>query len=189
MSREHIWGDWLKHHVAVNLPKHSLGTLIVNAPGTRYVSTVHIRAGDPLRSRLHVVCETCNNTWLSAIQETAKPVLIPMFDGKTCVLGHEKQQRLATWISMATMTAEFLLHEKTQISVRKAIVTGCARTTVPWLIGVSGSAITDVTALPSNGFIARFRSTTKPRSSRPVTARNATPNQQHSWWENCSPTS
>jgi hypothetical protein len=117
MSREHIWGDWLKHHVAVNLPKHSMGTLIVNAPGTRNVSTVHIRAGDPLRSRVRVVCETCNNTWLSAIQEAAKPVLIPMFDGKTCVLGHEKLQRLATLISMATMTAEFLLHEKTQISV------------------------------------------------------------------------
>jgi hypothetical protein len=66
---------------------------------------------------VRVVCENCNNTWLSAIQNAAKPVLIPMLNGQTCVLGHEKQQALATWIAMATMTSEFLLHEKAQISI------------------------------------------------------------------------
>jgi hypothetical protein len=116
MSKEHIWGDWLKRHVKT-LPKHSLGTLIVNRPGTPDVSNVQVRAGDPLRSRVRVVCESCNNTWLSAVQDTAKPLLIPMLDGRTCVLGRDKQQALATWIAMATMTSEFLLHEKTQISV------------------------------------------------------------------------
>jgi hypothetical protein len=120
MSKEHIWGDWLKHHVKANLPKHSLGTLIVNPPGTPNVSSVGSRTGDPLRSKVRVVCETCNNTWLSAIQNRVKPLLIPMIGGQPCVLSHDKQQTLATWITMATMTSEFMLHEKTQISVSQA---------------------------------------------------------------------
>ena len=101
-------------------PNTTWGRSSSNAPSTPNVSTVKIRAGDPLRSKVRVVCETCNNTWLSAIQDAAKPLLIPMFDGATCVLGHEKQLTIATWISMATMTAEFLLHGKTQISVQQA---------------------------------------------------------------------
>ena len=76
--------------------------------------------GDPLRSKVRVVCTTCNNTWMSGIQNTAKPYLVPMLDGKRCVIGETAQRTLATWIAMATVTSEFLIHDKAQIAVSQA---------------------------------------------------------------------
>ena len=104
ISKEHIWGDWLKHYVKTILPKHTLNTVTVNRPGTPNVASLRIRAGDPLRSKARVVCEKCNNTWMSEIQNAAKPLLIPMFEGEIRVLGHATQEIIATWIAMATMT-------------------------------------------------------------------------------------
>ena len=51
MSREHIWGDWLKKHVvATTMPKHSSSVHVAQPPGVPDVWSVQIRAGDPLRS-------------------------------------------------------------------------------------------------------------------------------------------
>jgi hypothetical protein len=117
MSREHIWGDWLKKHVATTMPKHSSSVHVVNPPGVPDVWSVQIRAGDPLRSKVRVVCTSCNNTWLSRIQEAAKPLLISMFTGQTCVLGEIAQTTMATWAAMATMTAEHMMTERSLIAV------------------------------------------------------------------------
>jgi hypothetical protein len=33
MSKEHIWGDWLKKHVATAMPKHGSSVHVLNPPG------------------------------------------------------------------------------------------------------------------------------------------------------------
>lgn len=71
-------------------------------------SEIRLRAGDPIRSNVHVVCERCNNTWLSRIQEVTKPILIPLLQGKRSTLGPQSQAQLAKWCAMATMTGEFI---------------------------------------------------------------------------------
>jgi hypothetical protein len=73
MSREHIWGNWLKKYVAATMPKHSSSVHVVNPPGESDFFKVWTRSGDPLRSNVRVVCVNCNNTWLSGIQDAAKP--------------------------------------------------------------------------------------------------------------------
>lgn len=111
MTNEHVWGRWLKQYVKQDMRKHSLGVSVVNRLGIPNEESSYIRAGDPLGSKVKVVCETCNNTWLSGIQDTAKPYLLPLIKGEPTVLGHDGQHVVATWATMATMTAEFLLRD------------------------------------------------------------------------------
>jgi hypothetical protein len=117
MSKEHIWGKWLKDYVRQDLLKHGMFTQVVNRPGTPNTEHLHIKSGDPLQSKVRVVCTKCNNECLSAIQDRAKPHLIPLFTGTTRVLGVEAQEILATWITMATMTAEHLISDPRQRAI------------------------------------------------------------------------
>src|SRR3989442_317883 len=52
--------------------------------------------------------------------DAAKPLLIPTVTGQTCVFGESAQKAVATWAAMATMTAEYLMHEKSLIAVAEA---------------------------------------------------------------------
>lgn len=120
MSKEHIWGKWLKDYVRQDLLKHGMFTQVVNRPGTPNTEHLRIKSGDPLQSKVRVVCMKCNNEWLSVIQDRTKPHLIPLFTGTTRVLGAEAQESLATWITMATMTAEHLVGDPRQRAISQA---------------------------------------------------------------------
>ena len=108
MSSEHIWGKWLKDYVRADRNKHHIHLTRIPSPNLANISELRIRAGDPIRANVRVVCEGCNNTWLSQIQESTKPILIPLIQGKKSVLGLSAQAQLAKWCTMATMTGEFL---------------------------------------------------------------------------------
>jgi hypothetical protein len=117
MSAEHVWGDWTKDYVARTSNKHNHANVFVPRPGKPEPTAVRIRAGDPLDSKVYVVCLPCNNGWLSAIQNQSKDLLIPLFDGRTCDLSPEDQSILATWMAMATMTGEYLSSDRSRIAV------------------------------------------------------------------------
>jgi hypothetical protein len=119
MSDEHIWGDWILRggYLGRTMNKHSFGLSIINRPGKPSASQARIRAGDPLGVKLHVVCTRCNNGWMSRIQNSAKPYLIPLFKGERVALGEKAQRTVATWAAMATMTAENLSRDPSLIAV------------------------------------------------------------------------
>jgi hypothetical protein len=117
MSREHIWGDWLKAYVRPAMNKHNFQAVRINRPGEQTTDIVTLRAGDPLRSKVKVVCADCNNRWLSEIQNRARPLLIPLITGERIALGSVAQERVGAWCAMATMTAEFIDRDPTTIAV------------------------------------------------------------------------
>jgi hypothetical protein len=117
MSREHIWGDWLKAYIPPKMNKHSMQAVRVNRPDEPTTGNIYLKAGDPLRSKVKVVCVDCNNQWLSDIQNRAKPFLIPLIRGDRTALGFEAQQRVAAWCAMATQTAEFIDRDPNTIAV------------------------------------------------------------------------
>jgi hypothetical protein len=117
MSGEHVWGDWTKDYVERTSNKHTHANVFVPKPGAPESAVVRIRAGDPLDSKVHVVCQPCNNGWLSEIQNRAKDLLIPLFNGNPCDLSPDDQAALATWMAMATMTGEFLSADRKRIAI------------------------------------------------------------------------
>jgi hypothetical protein len=52
------------------------------------------------------VCQTCNNEWMSHIEETAKKHLLPMMQGDTVRLDPEAQVHLAVWACLKVMVWE-----------------------------------------------------------------------------------
>jgi hypothetical protein len=117
MTKEHIWGDWLKAHIPQAMNKHNMQAVRINRPGEQTTGNIFLRAGDPLRSTVKVVCADCNNQWLSVIQDRAKPFLIPIIKGKRMVLGADAQQRVSAWCAMATMTAEYIDRDPNTIAI------------------------------------------------------------------------
>jgi hypothetical protein len=86
MSREHIWGDWLRDYVVANAVNHQMQATRAIAPGESDRVTTKLKSGDPLSTNLEIVCAKCNNEWLSQIQERAKPILIPLIQGMSIEL-------------------------------------------------------------------------------------------------------
>jgi hypothetical protein len=119
MTNEHVWGDWLKPYVDRIANKHVLHQRLVGRLGTQDRERTQIRAGgSPLHSKVPVVCVACNSGWLSRIQQRAKPYLLPLVEGRERILiGPRAQLAIATWATMATITAEFIHRRLASIAI------------------------------------------------------------------------
>ena len=54
-----------------------------------------------------VVCQTCNNTWMSRMETAVKPTLLPLMLREARHLTREDQVTLTTWALLKNMVAEF----------------------------------------------------------------------------------
>ena len=85
--------------------------LLVSGPGGRETKKVI-----NLRLKARVVCSTCNNGWMSRIEERVKPVLGPMLTGHAAALDSAAQVALARWAIKTSMVMEYAL-ERAEESV------------------------------------------------------------------------
>jgi hypothetical protein len=117
LTSEHVWGDWIKAYVSPQQNKHIISYQDVEYPGDWSSPARRIRAGDPLNAQVKLVCADCNNGWMSKVQNNVKIHLIPLLKGERCIINSAGLEKIATWITMATMTAEFLTHRRRQIAI------------------------------------------------------------------------
>lgn len=116
ISREHLWGDWLRDYVPRTFVRtEHMGTIrmvVVHEDG-RTVSLEQVvrgkldRPGDPHAQRLRIVCRTCNNGWMSVIQEQAKAHLVPYTRWEWPSLSPESIEPISAWACLFTMVLEF----------------------------------------------------------------------------------
>jgi hypothetical protein len=71
-------------------------------------------------TKLRVVCEPCNNVWMSAIEEAVKPTLTAMIRGETISLGAHEQYVLSQWLSLKVLIFD--------ASTTRAVADRCIRT-------------------------------------------------------------
>jgi hypothetical protein len=108
LSKEHIWPTW-SHSVLKELGVVDEGNVSIKSVGNRgKPEKFHKkeRQGATYNKRLRVVCESCNNEWMSGIDEASKPVLIPLMTGQLGELDDVAQTQLALWATMKAMVAE-----------------------------------------------------------------------------------
>jgi hypothetical protein len=109
LSKEHVWPNWLKNHMPRDAPHHvhltTVGKFVDGKSWGR--ARNERRTGDAKARRLRVVCRTCNNEWMSKLQTTCKPLLLPFLAGQWPNLSDTEQQQLATWATMSTMVWEY----------------------------------------------------------------------------------
>jgi hypothetical protein len=117
LDREHIWGEWLKPYVRSDINRHRLREEEIGKPGTLSKVKITPRTGEPLLSKVRIVCKACNSGWMSRIQSVAKPFLLPLIQGRSTTMGLVAQRAIAAWCTMATITSDYLSHDNTAIAI------------------------------------------------------------------------
>ena len=117
LDREHIWGEWLKQYVRSNINSHRLREDEIGKPGTLSKVRITPRTGEPLLTKLKIVCKACNSGWMSRIQNVAKPFLLPLIQGRRTTFGLAAQRAITAWCTMATMTGDYLSRDSTAIAI------------------------------------------------------------------------
>lgn len=64
------------------------------------------RKGDGRSQKLKVVCEPCNNEWMSVLQDRTKDILLPLLLRDAHEISEQHHELLATWATMFTMVYE-----------------------------------------------------------------------------------
>jgi hypothetical protein len=104
MSREHIWADWLKKYIPKDMTDYRSLSATTHETHTEFT---HKKHGGDLRSRtLRVVCKSCNNGWMSQLQQRTKPYLLPLISGDVTAFDAKAQEILSAWVAIFVMVAE-----------------------------------------------------------------------------------
>lgn len=104
LTKEHIWPDWLRKvlHRSIVSGHH------YSTSGFGRKRTFTSRTGNIESRKLRIVCNRCNNGWMSRLQNNAKPRLIPLIQGQHISLTEADHKVMAAWSMMFTMVLEFL---------------------------------------------------------------------------------
>jgi hypothetical protein len=103
LSKEHIWADWLREFLPHLDTSSRHG--VTHRDGRYGYGKLH-RPGDVRSQRLRVVCETCNNGWMSRIQNDAKPIIANLLQHGMIATDPESLRTLASWAVMFTFVFE-----------------------------------------------------------------------------------
>lgn len=117
LTREHMWANWMRAYIPRVLTEYRTRSILM-FPDRSEVS-IKRRTGDPHSQRIRCVCKNCNNGWMSKIQESTKPYLVPMLKGERDSFYKNGQTALAAWVGMFVMVAEYADRDKVSISARE----------------------------------------------------------------------
>lgn len=109
---EHVFGNWLRKVIP---DRHQHGfhqTVRYSTIQGEKIATFRegaaARPGSNLSRKIRLVCSSCNNVWMSKIQNEARPYLIELISGSWDSLDTEVAVKISTWATMVTINLEFL---------------------------------------------------------------------------------
>lgn len=160
LSKEHIFPKWL-HPL---LPKtgrlnHQSLFQLDTIEGTE--ARTKTSSGESYAGRLRVVCERCNNGWMSQLQEEVIPVLGPVVQGDPMTLSRRQLHALSAWVAMFVMVTEWrAMNVQFVATSRNERYSFRANGQVPrsWRIWMASSSLGDE--------LEQFQRTTLPISSK-----------------------
>jgi hypothetical protein len=100
-SAEHVYPLWISRRFNKNASPR--GGFTMNFDGlypTRWTRTLNQRVK---------VCRTCNNGWMSQLENSSRHVLDPLITGTPCRLAADEQAVLARWLLKNALLHEVLL--------------------------------------------------------------------------------
>ena len=109
LSKEHVWPNWTRKVLTDNpSPAHHEWHNTFSSKGTVVKeSGMRTRQGSTFTKKLRVVCKTCNNGWMSRLENDTKPILLTLIQGEPTLLDREQQTLLAQWIVLKVMITEW----------------------------------------------------------------------------------
>jgi hypothetical protein len=103
LTREHVLPDWLSE-IGLDLTPsgHQFGRL--NKVPRQW-------SARPFTTKVRMVCATCNNGWLSVLENAAKPMLAPLIRGESRRVPYDDQALIAAW-TCKTAIVSLLQHSQ-----------------------------------------------------------------------------
>lgn len=107
LSKEHLWPNWLgKMYVRAGDEKYSFGSKTYLDKELQR-DGVHEKPGHLFSLKNRVVCQECNNGWMSEVEEEVKPIILKLIGGKKLKVSDLELKALSFWLAMKVVTAEF----------------------------------------------------------------------------------
>ncbi len=108
LTREHLWPKWAG---AVLRPPDYKGkrseVYIVKTKKTQTISREQKHHhGHTVDKSIRVVCGSCNNEWMSQLEDDVKPIALPLIQGDIFDLTPAMQVKLSQWVVLKTFVAE-----------------------------------------------------------------------------------
>jgi hypothetical protein len=100
LTKEHVFPEWARPYLQSDGP----GThqrIEIREAGT----TERLRSGEPATLTVRSVCAPCNNGWMSSLEQTAMPHLLPLIKGHERTLFPPAQRTVATWAVKTALVA------------------------------------------------------------------------------------
>ena len=107
LSREHVLPWWTRK--LLTKPETLGYVLRTTNPFTPHVPDKEkIYRGYLSNNKLKIVCERCNNGWMSEIEHQAIPILTPLMTGEDITLNEQEQIIVAKWCVLRIIILEFM---------------------------------------------------------------------------------
>jgi hypothetical protein len=121
LSREHVVAKWLRK------------ALQIREPVREFSGATYVGKGETLAIVFHEVCDSCNKTWMKALETAARPVLEPLLLGAAArerrVLHPDQQAILATWaVKTGPLLAFSKFRARATVGYRPTRCSGCITT-------------------------------------------------------------
>jgi hypothetical protein len=105
LTREHVFGRWVSK-IGLDL-----------SPASHYAGELnglprYMGVQPPYRLQVKNFCASCNNGWMSGLEEAAQRVLTPFIHGVPGTIEVEDQVMIAMWAQKTALTAMLLSSEK-----------------------------------------------------------------------------
>lgn len=99
-SKEDVWPVWLVKLLKKN-PEEIVPfkSHLLNQPKRQYLT----KSG-PILAK--IVCQSCNNGWMSDLEHRTKPILTPMIRGNAVSLTCEERTIIASWMTKTAMVLD-----------------------------------------------------------------------------------
>jgi hypothetical protein len=105
-SKEHIWPVWMHKHLPLIGDGENISEVNTFRWKEQIGSKKQTRQGHLTTKKLRVVCQICNNSWMSELEGEVKPILIKVLGRETIELYAKEQEILARWIAMKAIIGE-----------------------------------------------------------------------------------
>lgn len=127
LTKQHLWPNWATPYLEVQAQgPGSFGRTVLRSKNVadgqgrvvfQPTETFRPTQGQPNQLKYRKFCETCNNVWMSRIEQSAKPFAEPLMKGEPCTLDEHAQTVLARWLSLVLIVVEAGDAESATISV------------------------------------------------------------------------
>lgn len=111
LSKQHIYSKWIQGVVETGDAMSGQLATTIDGVQTDHVTIeprISTRQGASHIRQIRNVCAVnCNNGWMKGIEEASRPLLPALVKGADITLGPDAQKRLASWLTLVAMMAEF----------------------------------------------------------------------------------